>query len=88
MGFEGNGTAPDIWTGASVLTIEDAVQGGCPLSLDLTTRSWSLGPKVPVPGRQEAHEFWTGSRVLFWGCGVPVGNPCCRTVKTGFSYTP
>jgi len=75
-------------TGASVVTIEDAVPGGRPLSLDLTTRSWSLGPKAPVPGRQEAHEFWTGSEVLVWGGGVPVGDICCRTVKPGYSYTP
>ena len=88
VGFEGNGTAPDIWTGASVITIEDAVPGGRPLSLDLTTRSWSLGPKAPVPGRQEAHEFWTGSQVLVWGGGVPVGNSCCKTVNPGYSYTP
>ena len=88
VGFDGNGTAPDIWTGASVVTIEDAVPGGRPLSLDLTTRSWSLGPKAPVPGRQEAHEFWTGSEVLVWGGGVPVGDICCRTVKPGYSYTP
>jgi hypothetical protein len=88
VGFEGNGTAPDIWTGASVVTIEDAVPGGRPLSLDLTTRRWSLGPKAPVPGRQEAHEFWTGSEVLVWGGGVPVGNSCCKTVKPGYSYTP
>ena len=88
VGFEGNGTAPDIWTGASVITIEDAVPGGRPLSLDLTTRRWSLGPKAPVPGRQEAHELWTGSEALVWGGGVPVGNTCCKTVKTGYSYTP
>ena len=88
VGFEGNGTAPDIWTGASVITIEDAVPSGRPLSLDLTTRRWSLGPKAPVPGRQEAHEFWTGSEALVWGGGVPVGNSCCKTVKTGYSYTP
>ena len=88
VGFEGNGTAPDIWTGASVITIEDAVPGGRPLSLDLTTRSWSLGPKAPVPRRQEAHEIWTGSEVLIWGGGVPVGNSCCRAVKPGYSYTP
>ena len=88
VGFEGNGTAPDIWTGASVITIEGAVPGGRPLSLDLTTRSWSLGPKAPVPRRQEAHEIWTGSEVLIWGGGVPVGNSCCKTVKTGYNYTP
>ncbi len=88
VGFEGNGTAPDIWTGASVITIEDAIPGGRPLSLDLTTRSWSLGPEAPVPGRQEAYEFWTGSQVLVWGGGVPVGNSCCKTVKTGSIYTP
>jgi hypothetical protein len=88
VGFEGNGTAPDIWTGASVITIEDAVPGGRPLSLDLTTRSWSLGPKAPVPGRQEAQEIWTGSKVLIWGGGVPVGNSCCKAVRTGYSYTP
>jgi hypothetical protein len=88
IGFEGNGTAPDIWTGASIITIEDAVPGGRPLTLDLTTRSWSLGPKAAVPGRQEAHEFWTGSQVLVWGGGVPVGNSCCKTVKPGYSYTP
>ena len=88
VGFEGNGTAPDIWTGASVVTIEDAVPGGRPLSLDLTTRRWSLGPKAPVPGRQEAHEIWTGSQVLVWGGGVHVGHSCCTTVKPGYSYTP
>ena len=88
VGFEGNGTAPDIWTGASVITIEDAAPGGRPLSLDLTTRSWSLAPEAPVPGRQEAHEIWTGSQVLIWGGGVPVGTSCCKTVKTGYSYTP
>ncbi len=88
LGFEGNGTGPDIWTGASVITIEDAVRGGRPLSLDLTTRSWSLGPKAPVPGRQEASELWTGSEVLVWGGGVPVGNSCCKAVKPGYSYTP
>jgi hypothetical protein len=88
VGFEGNGIAPDIWTGASVVTIEDAVPGGRPLSLNLTTRSWSLGPKAPVPRRQEAHELWTGSEVLVWGGGVPVGNSCCKAVKPGYSYTP
>ena len=88
VGFEGNGTAPDIWTGASVITIEDAAPGSRPLSLDLTTRSWSLGPKAPVPGRQEAHELWTGSQVLIWGGGIPAGTSCCTTVKTGYSYTP
>jgi len=41
-----------------------------------------------VPGRQEAHEFWTGSEVLVWGGGVPVGNSCCKAVRTGYSYTP
>ena len=61
---------------------------GGPLSLDLTTRSWSLGAKAPVPGRQEAHEFWTGSQVLVWGGGVPVDSTCCTTVKTGYRYTP
>jgi hypothetical protein len=75
IGFEGNGTAPDIWTGASVITIEDAVPGGRPLSLDLTTRSWSLGPKAPVPGRQKAHESWTRSEVLVWGGGFPSATP-------------
>jgi Kelch motif len=88
VGFEGNGTAPDIWTGASVITFEDGVPGGRPLSLDLTTRRWSLGPKAPVPGRQEAHEFWTGSKVLVWGGGVSVGSSCCKTVKPGYRYTP
>jgi hypothetical protein len=88
VGFEANGTAPDIWTGASVITIEDGVRGGRPLSLDLTTRIWSLGPKAPVPGRQEADEVWTGSEVLVWGGGVSVGNSCCRAVKPGYSYTP
>lgn len=88
VGFEGNGTAPDIWTGASVITIEDGVRGGRPLSLDLSTRSWSLGPKAPVPGRQEAEELWTGSEVLVWGGGVPYGNACCKAVKPGYSYTP
>jgi Galactose oxidase, central domain len=78
VGFEGNGTAPDIWTGAAVITIEDAVPGGRPLSLDLTTRSWSLGPKAPVPGPQEAHEFWTGSEVLAWGGGFPLATPAAR----------
>jgi len=88
VGFEGNGTAPDIWTGSTVITIEDGVRGGRPLSLDLTTRTWSLGPKAPVPRRQEAHELWTGSQVLVWGGGVPYGNACCRAVKPGYSYTP
>jgi hypothetical protein len=88
IGFEGNGTAPDIWTGASVITIEDAVPGGRPLSLDLTTKSWSLGPKAPIPGRQQAHELWTGSKVVIWGGGVPAGTSCCNTVKPGYSYTP
>lgn len=88
VGFEGNGTAPDIWTGASVITIEGAVPGGRPLSLDLTTRRWSLGPKAPVPGRLEAHELWTGSEVLVWGGGAPAGNNCCKTVKPGYSYAP
>jgi hypothetical protein len=88
VGFEGNGTAPDIWTGASVITIEDAIPGGRPLSLDLSTRSWFLGPEAPVARRLEAHEFWTGSEVLVWGGGIPVGNSCCKTVKTGYSYTP
>jgi len=88
VGFEGNGTAPDIWTGASVITIEGAVPGGRPLSLDLTTRGWSLGPKAPVPRRQEAHEIWTWPEVLIWGGGVPVGNSCFKTVKTGYNYTP
>jgi len=88
VGFEGNGTAPDIWTGAAVITIEDAIPGGRPLSLDLTAESWSLGPQAPVPGRQQAHEFWTGSQVLVWGGGVPAGTSCCNTVKTGYSYTP
>ena len=88
VGFEGNGTAPDIWTGASVITIEDGVPGGRPLSLDLTTKSWSLGRKAPVPGRRQAHELWTGSEVLAWGGGVPAGNSCCKAVKPGYSYTP
>jgi len=88
VGFEGNGTAPDIWSGASVITIENAVPGGRPLSLDLTTRDWSVGPKAPVPGRYEARELWTGSEVLVWGGGVPAGNSCCKTVKPGYSYTP
>lgn len=73
---------------ASVITIEDAVPGGRPLSLDLITRRWSFGPKAPVPGRQEAREFWTGSDLLVWGGGVPVGSSCCKAVKTGYSYTP
>jgi hypothetical protein len=47
-----------------------------------------LRSKAPVPGRQEAHEFWTGSEVLVWGGGVPVGNSCCKTVKPGYGYTP
>jgi hypothetical protein len=88
VGFEGNGTGPDIWTGASVITIEDAIRGGRPLNLDLATRSWSLGPKAPVPGRREAVELWTGSDVLVWGGGVPVGNSCCKAVKPGYAYTP
>jgi hypothetical protein len=88
VGFEGNGSAPDIWTGAAVITIEDGVRGGRPLSLDLATRSWSLGPRAPVPGRQEAQELWTGSEVLVWGGGVPVGSSCCKAVKPGYSYTP
>jgi hypothetical protein len=88
VGFEGNGIAPDIWTGGSVITIEDGVAGGRPLSLDLTTGRWSLGPKAPVPGRQEAHELWTGSEVLVWGGGTPTGYECCQAVKSGYSYTP
>jgi hypothetical protein len=88
VGFEANGIAPDNWTGTSVITIEDGVPGGRPLSLDLTTGRWSLGPKAPVPGRQEADEVWTGSEVLVWGGGVPVGNSCCQAVKPGYSYTP
>jgi hypothetical protein len=88
VGFTGNEIAPDIWTGASVITVEDAVHGGRPLSLDLATRHWSLGPKAPVPGRQEAHELWTGSQVLVWGGGVSVGGYCCQAVKPGYSYTP
>jgi hypothetical protein len=92
VGFEGHGwlggTAPDIWTGTSVITIEDGLPGGRPLSLDLTTRRWSLGPKAPVPGRQEAHEIWTGSQVLVWGGGVQVGHRCCFAVTPGYSYTP
>jgi hypothetical protein len=84
VGFEGNSTAPDIWTGSSVISIEDAVPGGRPLSLDLTTRRWSLGPKAPVPGRVGAHELWTGSQVLVWGGAAP----CCKVVKQGYSYTP
>ena len=32
VGFEGNGTAPDIWTGASVIIVEDGVPGGRPAS--------------------------------------------------------
>jgi hypothetical protein len=92
VGFEGNGTGytetpPDIWTGTSVITIEDGVPGGRPLSLDLATGSWSLGPKAPVPGLQEAHEIWTGSQVLIWGGGVAVGDTCCR-LEPGYSYTP
>jgi hypothetical protein len=88
VGFTGNEIAPDIWTGASVVTMEDAVRGGRPLSLDLATRHWSLGAKAPVPGRQEAHELWTGSQVLVWGGGVPSGGFCCQAVKQGYSYTP
>jgi hypothetical protein len=88
VGFEANGIGPDIWTGASVITIEDGVPGGRPLSLDLTTGGWSLGPKAPLPGRQEAYELWTGSEVLVWGGGVPVSNSCCKAVKPGYSYTP
>jgi hypothetical protein len=86
VGFQENGTA--IWTGASVIMIEDGAPGGHPLSLNLTTRSWSLGPKTPVPGRQEDQEFWTGSAVLVWGGGVSVGNSCCTAVSPGYSYTP
>jgi hypothetical protein len=88
VGFAGNEVAPDIWTGASVITIEDGVPGGRPLSLDLTTGRWSLGPKAPVPGRQEAHELWTGSEVLVWGGGSPSGYGCCSAVERGYSYTP
>lgn len=83
----GTAAAPDIWARASIITIEDAVPGGRPLSPDLTTRDWSLRPKAPVAGRQEAHKIWTGSEVLIWGGGAPAGNSCCKTVKTGSSYT-
>jgi hypothetical protein len=83
VGFTGNDLTPDIWTGSSVVTIEDSVPGGAPLSLDLATRHWSLGPKAPVPGRREAHELWTGSQVLVWG-----GFDATGTVKAGYSYTP
>jgi hypothetical protein len=91
VGFEGSATAArgwDIWTGASVITIEDGVAGGRPLSLDLATMQWSLGPKAPVPGRQEAHELWSGQQVLVWGGGVPVGHWCCKTVVQGYGYRP
>jgi hypothetical protein len=93
VGFEGDGqgpggTVPGIWTGASVITIEDGVAGGRPLSLDLATMRWSLGPNAPVPGRQDAHELWTGSEVLVWGGGVWVRNYCCKTVIPGYSYRP
>jgi hypothetical protein len=88
VGFEGNQIAPDFWTRASVITIEDHVAGGRPLSLDLATGRWSLGPKAPVPGRQEAVELWTGSEVLVWGGGIPVGDGCCRTVSPAYSYAP
>ncbi len=88
VGFEEGGTTAGVWTGASVITIEDGVAGGRPLSLDLATRSWSVGPKAPVPGRQEAYELWTGSEVLVWGGGVAVGNSCCTAVTPGYSYTP
>jgi hypothetical protein len=90
-GFEGSARATrgwDIWTGASVITIEDGVAGGRPLSLDLATNKWSLGPNAPVPGRQEAHELWNGQEVLVWGGGVPVGNWCCKTVAQGYGYRP
>ena len=88
VGFEGNGSAGEIWTGTSVLTIEDGVPGDRPLGLNLTTRTWSLGPKAPRAGRQEAYELWTGSEVLVWGGGVQVGNTCCTAVNPGYSYTP
>jgi hypothetical protein len=92
VGFEENGTPAGVWTGASVITIEDGVRGDRPLSLDLATRSWSLGPKEPMAGRQEAYEIWTGSEVLVWGGGVSVkytvGSTCCRAVKPGYGYTP
>lgn len=70
-----------------VIATEDGVPGDRPLSLNLATRSWSLGPKAPVPGRQEAQELWTGSEVLVWGGGIQVGNTCCTAVAPGYSYT-
>ncbi len=91
VGFEGSVMAArawDIWTGRSVITIEDGVAGGRPLSLDLATLKWSLGPKAPVPDRQLAHELWTGQEVLVWGGGVPVGDWCCETVVRGYGYQP
>jgi hypothetical protein len=93
--FEGNSESSsnaDIWTGRSVITIEDGVPGGRPLTLDLTTLKWSLGPKAPVPGRMEAHELWTGQEVLVWGGGVPLSFGqiivCCKTVVQGYGYRP
>jgi hypothetical protein len=91
VGFEGSAMGTrgwDIWTGGSVITIEDGVAGGRPLSLDLATMKWSLGSKAPVPGRQEAHELWSGQEVLVWGGGVPVGHWCCTTVVQGYGYRP
>jgi N-acetylneuraminic acid mutarotase len=97
VGFEGNDVNADpagISTGRSVIAIEDGVPGGRPLTLDLATLKWSLGPKAPVPGREMAHELWTGQEVLVWGGGVPVffgdrgGNYCCKTVVQGDGYRP
>jgi N-acetylneuraminic acid mutarotase len=94
VGFEGNdGNAdPDISTGRSVITIEDGVPGGRPLTLDLATLEWSLGPKAPVPGREMTHALWTGQEALVWGGGVPVSvsrtSYCCKTVVQGYGYRP
>jgi hypothetical protein len=88
VGFVGNFRVADIWTGGSLITIEDGVAGGRPLSLDLATLKWSLGPKAPVPGREEADPLWSGQEVLVWGGGVRVGNYCCKTVLQGYGYRP
>lgn len=88
VGFTGNNNYPDIWTGKSVLAIEDSVAGGRPLSLNLAAGRWSLGPKAPIPGRQEADEIWTGSEALVWGGGTMSGHSCCIAVVPGYSYAP
>jgi Galactose oxidase, central domain len=78
VGFEGNGTAPDIWTGASIITIEDAIPGGRPLSLDLTTRRWSLGRKRQYPDGKKPTNSGLGRRCSSGAAGFPSATPAAR----------